>query len=147
MAEQFDKGVFVRACQKVLKELEDYKGEEIVKGRHPLHCAIVNLEQLCRKQRGSSWSGQQYALVNPLDLIWYMLVTRSRGTDRVFQFTQFPEIKRLIPDYVRGGKSSALVQLADLLAMGICMQMRLVELAERGHGRGLQYKIQQDAKE
>lgn len=65
------------AITAVLDKLKKYKGEEIVAHEHPLHRAVVRLEELCRKR-----PGRHPDLFYPARLFWYHLLWASRGTGR-----------------------------------------------------------------
>ncbi len=63
-------------------ELEQYKGDMIVAGEHPLHKTIVAVECLCvqRKPLGVEFR-QVYSLPFSVAKIWYALLNVSRSLD------------------------------------------------------------------
>lgn len=62
--------------------LEEYQGEVIVKGEHPVHNAVVALERLMmhRKVPDHIVDPQPYKLMRGMSLVWFQMLWASRGT-------------------------------------------------------------------
>ena len=65
----------VNRIDEVLTCLAVYDGEPVLKGVHPLHRAVVELEKV---SRSTGYDKQKYKLVQPLDALWFSLLWASR---------------------------------------------------------------------
>ena len=70
---------FIDAVDTVLLHLKLYRGGAVQKAAHPLHKAVVDLEQ---QSCITGYSKQPRALFAPANAIWYRLLWESRGTHR-----------------------------------------------------------------
>jgi hypothetical protein len=78
---EYDPAVKLAAVDRAIECLERYRGGRVVKGKHPLHKAIVELEKLCWRRTdldGQPRETQPYSLGMPLSVTWYSLLRASR---------------------------------------------------------------------
>ncbi len=64
--------------QEAVRLLQEYEGEKIVAGEHPIYKAIVRIECLCRQRNRAGAGRQMYALPSPINMVWISLLDASR---------------------------------------------------------------------